>query len=152
MSQPEQTILTNMCMIYDDQGNVLVENRSKPEWPGVTFPGGYVEHGESFVASVIREVKEETGLDIQNPVLCGIKQWYTEEDVRYIVLFFKTSQFSGTLRASEEGPVYWVKREQLNTCGLASGMEEMIQIFESDTMTEFYFYTKEDGSWDHKIL
>ena len=61
MSHEEKTILTNMCMVYDDQDNVLVEDRSKPEWPDITFPGGHVEHGESFVASVIREVKEETG-------------------------------------------------------------------------------------------
>ena len=77
MSHEEKTILTNMCMVYDDQGNVLVEDRSKPEWPGITFPGGHVEHGESFVASVIREVKEETGLRHQAVVreggraLCG---------------------------------------------------------------------------------
>ena len=31
MSHEEKTILTNMCMVYDDQGNVLVEDRSKPE-------------------------------------------------------------------------------------------------------------------------
>ena len=30
MAREEKTILTNMCMIYDDQGNVLVEDRSKP--------------------------------------------------------------------------------------------------------------------------
>ena len=88
MAREEKTILTNMCMVYDDQGNVLVEDRSKPEWPGITFPGGHVEHGESFVASVIREVKEETGLDIQKPSLCGIKQWYAKEDVRYVVSVF----------------------------------------------------------------
>lgn len=66
MAREEKTILTNMCMVYDDNGNVLVQDRVDPNWPGITFPGGHVEHGESFVASVIREVKEETGLDITN--------------------------------------------------------------------------------------
>lgn len=61
MGREEKTILTNMCMVYDDCGNVLVEDRRNPEWPGITFPGGHIEHGESFVGSVIREVKEETG-------------------------------------------------------------------------------------------
>lgn len=152
MAHEEKTILTNMCMICDEQGNVLVEDRSKPEWPGVTFPGGHVEHGESFVSSVIREVKEETGLDIRNPRLCGIKQWYEKPDVRYVVLFFKTNQFSGTLHSSREGEVYWVPRTELRRCGLASDMDEMIDIFEREDLTEFFYYYNEDGSWEHEIL
>ena len=135
MACEEKTILTNMCMVYDDNGNVLVQDRIDPQWPGVTFPGGHVEHGESFVASVIREVKEETGLDIQTPILCGIKQWYAKEDVRYVVLFFKTNRFSGTLRPSKEGEVYWIPKEQLPECKLASDMDEMLEIFESDDLT-----------------
>lgn len=152
MGREEKTILTNMCMVYDDQGNVLVEDRRNPKWPGITFPGGHVEHGESFVRSVIREVKEETGLDIARPILCGIKQWYAEEDVRYVVLFFKTNHFSGTIQSSGEGEVCWVPREQLEHCRLAEGMDEMLEIFESDELTEFYFYTNEDGTWGHTVL
>ena len=152
MAREEKTILTNMCMVYDDNGNVLVQDRVDPHWSGITFPGGHVEHGESFVASVIREVKEETGLDIQTPILCGIKQWYAKEDVRYVVLFFKTNRFSGTLRPSDEGEVYWIPKEQLPECKLASDMDEMLEIFESDDLTEFYYYYNEDGSWGHKVL
>ena len=66
--------LTNMCMVADGT-KVLVQNRVKPGWPGITFPGGHVEPGESITASVIREVKEETGLAIESPKLCGIKTW-----------------------------------------------------------------------------
>ena len=69
----------NLCMVYDGQGNILVQNRRKRDWSGITFPGGHVEAGESFADAVIREVWEETGLTIEHPVLCGIKQW-TEED------------------------------------------------------------------------
>ena len=62
MARIEKTIFTNMCMIYDDSGNVLVQDRLNPDWPGISFPGGHVEAGESFTDSVIREVYEETGL------------------------------------------------------------------------------------------
>lgn len=69
MDRSEKVIITNMCMIYNG-GRVLVENRTNPGWPGITFPGGHVEKGESFTDAVIREVYEETGLKISFPRLC----------------------------------------------------------------------------------
>ena len=77
MSRAEQVILTNLCMVYDGAGNILVQDRKDPSWPGICFPGGHVEPGESFVESVIREVWEETGLTVENPRLCGTKQFQT---------------------------------------------------------------------------
>ena len=103
MARIEKAVFTNMCMISDGHGNILVQDRKNPNWPGITFPGGHVEYTECFVDSVIREVKEETGLTIENPVLCGIKQFQTRDDARYVVLFYKTNRFSGELKSSNEG-------------------------------------------------
>ena len=151
MSRSEPAIFTNMCMISDGNGNVLVQNRRNPDWPGITFPGGHVEKGESFVDSVIREVREETGLTIENPVLCGIKQFQTEEDERYVVLFFRTNRFSGELKSSDEGEVFWVPREELPKLSLSIDFLDMVRIFESGTLSEFY-YTQESGDWSFRLL
>lgn len=151
MAEMENAIFTNMCMVYDGAGNILVQNRRNPNWPGITFPGGHVEHGESFSGSVIREVKEETGLDIQRPVLCGVKQFQTKEDARYVVLFYKTDRFSGMLRSSEEGDVFWIKRSELETCSLADDFEKMLEVFESSEISEFY-YSKCNGAWKAELL
>lgn len=151
MKREEKAIFTNMCMVYDNNGNILVQDRKDPGWPGVTFPGGHVEKGESFSLSVIREVKEETGLDIVNPALCGIKQWQTKHGARYVVLFYKTNQFSGTLTSSDEGEVFWISRSKLSDYNLASDFKEMIQIFEQDNLNEFYYY-KLNSSWEKRIL
>ena len=70
MSRAERVILTNMCMVYDGD-RILVQNKVNDDWTGLCFPGGHVEHRESFVKSVIREIKEETGLTIYEPRLCG---------------------------------------------------------------------------------
>lgn len=147
MAQQETCILTNMCMIYDEN-RILVQNRKKSDWSGITFPGGHVEPGESFVDSVIREVKEETGLDISEVHLCGVKQFPQCNGLhRYIVFLFKTKVYSGELRSSEEGKVFWIDRNELSNYSLADGFEDMIEVFENDNLSENYHWLK-DNEWN----
>lgn len=66
MGRTENTELTVLCLI-EDGDKILLQNRVNNDWHGYALPGGHVESGESFVDAVIREMKEETGLDIKNP-------------------------------------------------------------------------------------
>ena len=151
MAREEKAVFTNMCMITDGHGNVLVQDKLDPGFRGLTFPGGHVEPGESFVESVIREVHEETGLTIEDPVLCGIKQFPTESGARYVVLFFKASKYSGHIRSSEEGLVYWLPRSELPKQKLALDMLDMIRVMESENLSEFY-YKKVESNWEYTLF
>ena len=151
MSRSEQAIFTNLCMVYDGAGNILVQDRADPDWPGLCFPGGHVEPGESFVESVIREVWEETGLTIENPKLCGTKQFQTRRGERYVVLFYKTNRYSGQLKSSDEGEVFWIPRTDLHKYTLCDDFPDMVRVFEEDGLSEFYYYT-ENGDWKLKLL
>ena len=151
MARAERAIFTNMCMVIDDNGNVLVQDRLKQDWPGIAFPGGHVEPGEAFTESVIREVWEETGLTVEDPVLCGIKQFQTDSGVRYVVFFYKASKYHGTLRSSDEGKVFWLPRKELANQALSIDMMEMVRVMESDDLSEFY-YEKIDGKWHFTLL
>lgn len=137
----------NLCMVYDGRGNILVQNRRKKDWSGITFPGGHVEPGESFADAVKREVWEETGLTIEHPVLCGIKQWTEEDGARAVVLFYKTDRFSGELKSSEEGEVFWVRREEFESLPLATDMAQTIRVFESDEFSECFYTQENNGKW-----
>ena len=151
MNRSENTIFTNMCMVYDGNGNVLVEERIKADWRGVAFPGGHVEAGEAFTDSVIREVREETGLCIKNPLLCGVKQFYTDEGERYVVFLYKTKDFSGEISSSKEGRVFWIKREELASFPLAADFYDLVKVFEDDSLSEFFCF-EEDGRYAKRLI
>ena len=151
MARSEQAIFTNLCMVYDHAGNILVEDRIDPDWPGLCFPGGHVEPGESFVEAVIREVYEETGLTIENPRLCGVKQFQTKEDARYVVFFYRTNQYHGKLQGSKEGDVFWLNRKEIDFHSFVEDFEDMLKVFEQDSLNEFFYY-KENGDWALKLL
>lgn len=93
MSKTENVELTVLCLI-EDGDRLLLQNRIKKDWHGYALPGGHVERGESFVDAVIREMKEETGLEITNPRLVGVKQ-FPIENGRYVVLLFKGNRVVG---------------------------------------------------------
>ena len=150
MSRQIPVTLTNMCMVYDGD-RVLVQDRVDPDWPGITFPGGHVESGESFCASVIREVFEETGLTIENPRLCGVKEWENQDGSRYIVLFYKTNQFSGQLKSSEEGKVFWSSIESLSSLKLSLDFQQHLDLFFNEDLSEA-FYENTGFGWKLHLL
>ena len=150
MSRQIPVTLTNVCRVYAG-ARVLVQDRVEPDWPGITFPGGHVESGESFCASVIREVFEETGLTIENPRLCGLKEWENQDGSRYIVLFYKTNQFSGQLKSSEEGKVFWSSIESLSSLKLSLDFQQHLDLFFNEDLSEA-FYENTDLGWKLHLL
>lgn len=139
MSRKTKVELTNMCLIYDEK-KVLVQEKTGTKYEGgLVFPGGHVEEGESLRDSVIREIREETGLVIKNPQPCGFKDWILEDGTRYIVLLYKTDQFEGELKNSREGKVFWLDRNDISSANLIWNMRELLEIFETDQYSEFFF-------------
>lgn len=149
MARTETVTITNMCMVYD-KSKVLIQEKIDDDYTGITFPGGHVEKGESLTDAVIREVLEETGLKIFAPMLCGIKDWTNDDGSRYMVLFYKTDRFEGTLSSSEEGIVRWVELEEMTKMNLAEGMDKMLEVFLDDKISEYFFH-KENEEWIEEL-
>lgn len=152
MKNKEKVILTNMCLIYKND-KVLIQERIKDDWPGLTFPGGHIKKGEDIISSVIREVKEETGLDIKDPVLCGIEEYKNNNEYdRYLTFFFKTNKFKGKLKSSNEGKVYWIKKDELlNSDNLSLDLDLIYKVMSSDNLSELIYY-KEDKNWKKRVV
>ena len=142
MSRTENVELTVLCLIYDGD-KYLLQDRVGEDWKGYTLPGGHIESGESIVDAVIREMKEETGLTIKDPKLCGVKQ-FPIEDGRYIVFLFKTDEYDGDVISSKEGEMHWVKKEDLSKLDLVNNFIELLQVILDDKLTEFQYVVEED--------
>ena len=105
--------LTNMCMIYDLETEMVLAQRRVKSWPGVCFPGGHVEPGESF----------EDNLDNGD---------------QFVVYLYRTETFSGTLLQSDEGEVFWTKLNTFPELDLCPNFREQFQMFLRDTPAEMY--------------
>ena len=62
-----------------------------------------------------------------------------------MVLFYKTSTFSGELKSSDEGRVFWIERKELENYTLPHGFEQMLEVFENEELSENYWSTRQDG-------
>ncbi|MBQ7871386.1 MAG: 8-oxo-dGTP diphosphatase [Oscillospiraceae bacterium] len=144
MKRSEQVELTVLCLLR--QGDrILLQNRVKEDWHGYALPGGHVEPGESVVDAVVREMREETGLTVRRPRLCGLKQFPTEEG-RYLVFLFLSEDFEGTLHSSAEGEMRWVRRSELAALSTVDDLSLLLDVMEREDLTEFQYVIR-DGNW-----
>jgi 8-oxo-dGTP diphosphatase len=123
-----KNVYTNMTMVYNGD-RILVMNRVKKDWPGLTFPGGHVEADELFTESAIREMKEETGLVVKNLEYVGQIVWpMPEKGINDVALLYKTSDFSGEVLASREGEVFFIKKSEIDNYAFSLDFDKVLAL------------------------
>ncbi|MBR2802121.1 MAG: NUDIX domain-containing protein [Erysipelotrichaceae bacterium] len=147
MHRLEKCRLTNMCLL-ESEGKYLVQVRTKEDWPGLTFPGGHVEPGESLREAMIREFREETGLTLLDPLLKGIEEFRTEEEDRYFIFFYKATRYEGEIASSGEGEIFWIPKEDFGKYPPSLDIEDILRVIEDDSISELRYYW-ENGEWKH---
>jgi ADP-ribose pyrophosphatase len=142
MERTERVTLTNICMIRDGS-RVLVQDKKGKDAGGITFPGGHVEEREPVTDSVIREVREETGLTITDPRLCGIKEWIEPDESRYMVFLYRADHFSGELKSSDEGKVFWLEKDEVLKARWIWHMDVLLRLMDGE-FTEIFLDRDDD--------
>ena len=110
--------MINTSLCYITRGNdVLMLHRVKnkndinhDKWIGI---GGKFEENEAPDECLLREVREETGLQLTSWRCRGIVTFLSENDGEYMYLF-TADGFTGQLKECDEGDLQWVSREFLD--------------------------------------
>jgi len=114
--------------------NKKEKDLNKDKWIGV---GGHIEEYESPNQCIIREVKEETNLDLLSFKLCG-EVTFDIDGYLEIMYVYTSKDFIGELKECDEGTLEWIDKDKINTLNIWEG--DLI-IFEN-MQKEYYFKLK----------
>lgn len=119
-----------VAIIVDEQRRILITQRPlhAPHGGYWEFPGGKLEANESADCALIREIKEEVGLEILKHQFLGeVNHQYTNRLVQ--LLIFLVTEFSGTPLCIEgQLAMKWVRLEELNPDDFPEANREVIQL------------------------
>ncbi|MDM5224770.1 NUDIX hydrolase [Cytobacillus sp. NJ13] len=115
MTQNEIVLVVSTSIIQEGKVLMIKENKAtvKNKW---NFPSGRVEKGEDILAAACREVKEETGLDVNLTHTTGIYNFISSTDHQVILFHFIAQIRGGFLNHQEEeiADSTWVNLSNLN--------------------------------------
>lgn len=137
----------NMVMVHTED-QVLLLDRQHDDFSGYIPPGGKVDFPESLTASAIREVKEETGLDVWNLEYKGVQHYVNEEqNVRYLIFYYVTDSFSGTLLTeSREGNPSWFQKSDAMELPMQDVVRTVFPLFFQEGTFELYLHAEAEAS------
>jgi 8-oxo-dGTP diphosphatase len=125
---PTRPYLAVSAAIFRD-GKVLIVRRARPPANGLyTLPGGGVELGETLEEAVIREVKEETALDVEPVALAGYRQAIARDaqggvERHFVILPFAARWIAGEVTLNEElGEALWLEPAELIALQTTEGL------------------------------
>jgi len=126
-------ILTTLCYLERD-GEYLMLHRvskkndlNKDKWIGV---GGKFEPGEAPEECLVREVREETGLILHSYRFRGVLTFCSDLSEPEYIFLYTSDDFSGSIKACDEGELVWVAKGELETLNLWEGDKVMFRLLE----------------------
>lgn len=128
---PRRPVPAVAAVIVEDDNLLLIRRGtelSKGKW---SIPGGSVEWGETLAEALVREVREETGLEIAVGPLAAVFDLVIRKDggisFHYVILDYFAKQTGGTLIAGDDADeARWVPTKELDRYDLAEHLRERL--------------------------
>ncbi|MGA2740488.1 MAG: NUDIX hydrolase [Bryobacteraceae bacterium] len=130
---PKLPILGVGALIFNRDKILLVERGKEPLKGYWSLPGGVLEAGETLEHGVVREVREETGLEVQPLKVVEIFERIIRDahgaiEYHYVVIDYICRITGGSLRAADDASqVAWVARGKLSTYRITAGTLPVIE-------------------------
>jgi 8-oxo-dGTP diphosphatase len=129
---PTRPYLAVSAAIFRDS-RVLIVRRARPPAHGLyTLPGGGVELGETLEQAVIREVREETALDIAPVDLVGYRQAIARDGAgrverHFVILPFAARFIGGEISLNEElAEAHWLAPADISSLKTTEGLAQIV--------------------------
>lgn len=127
--------LTTLCYLEQEDSYLLLhrtkkeQDINKDKWIGV---GGHFEQNESPEDCLIREVKEETGLDLIQYTFRGIVTFLCDDNEAEYMHLYTANKWSGVMHTCDEGELVWVKKEEMYQLKLWEGDKIFLKLIEEE--------------------
>lgn len=114
---PTEIVLVSACALVDGDGRVLIAQRPQGKslaglWE---FPGGKVEAGETPEAALIRELREELGIEVRADCLAPfVFASHGYEGFHLLMPLYLCRRWDGFARASHHSALKWVRPAELD--------------------------------------
>lgn len=147
-------ILATLCYVRHAGCTLMVHRNKKPndihlgKWNGL---GGKFEAGETPEACVIREVWEESGLEIHSPRLHGLVMFPNFKGNDWYVFIFTVAEFSGSLTDSSEGTLRWIPDAELTSLPLWESDHIFFSWLEQEKFFSARFLYAGDKMMDYQV-
>ena len=149
-------VLATLCYVKKDNKTLMIYRNKKPndmhegKWNGL---GGKLEARESPEDCVMREIKEESGLDIKNPKLVGLLTFpaFDIQKRDWHVFVYIANEFSGELIVSPEGELHWINDDKILDLNLWESDHMFIKWIKEDRFFSAKFIFKEEKVIDYNV-
>ena len=137
-----------LIFIFNNAEILLIKQNSEKKtgfgkWNGI---GGHIEQGEDIYFAAKREIREETGLSIENISLRFITIIPDKKDIGVCLFIFSGSSEVKTIKESSEGKLLWISINQLNDYPLMADLPRLLELVASqipDNRPQILTYTKD---------
>lgn len=131
-SYPQRPFLAVSAAIIRDGKVLIVRRARKPALNLYSLPGGAVEIGESLVDAVVREVREETALDVEPVALAGHREAIMRDrdgrvERHFVILSFASRWLKGEPVLNDElDDARWIDPGELSGYRTTEGLAEIV--------------------------